>query len=82
MKKVYKKPTVIIENFLVSEHIASCNMEAANNVNISIDDLRFAGYFTSEEGCLKALAPGYEFEYNGTQLCYHTSVDTGIIFSS
>ncbi len=82
MKKIYKKPCVIIEDFTLSEHIAGCSLEYANGMKVSVDDLRFAKYFTKEEGCQKPLTDGSEIIYNGTQLCYHTSASAQVVFSS
>ena len=82
MKKTYKKPCVIIEDFTLSEHIAGCSLEYANGMKVSVEDLKFAHYFTQEEECQKSLTDGSEFIYNGTQLCYHTSASTQVVFSS
>lgn len=82
MKKVYKKPMLIIENFLVSEHIAACSTSYANNIEFVEGDLRFAGYFNLEEGCTQVLTDGSSFLYNGEQVCYHTYADNATIFSS
>lgn len=82
MKKIYEKPMLVIENFMVSQHIAACSPSYANNIQFVQDDLRFAGYFTTDEACGKALVSGSTIIYNGTQVCYHTSVDNATIFSS
>ena len=42
MKKTYKKPCVIIEDFTLSEHIAGCSLEYANGMKVSVEDLKFA----------------------------------------
>lgn len=80
MKKVYKKPMLVIENFMLSEHIAACSPQFANNIEFVVDDLKFAGYFT--DGCSRVISDGSSFIYNGTQVCYHTYVDNAIVFSS
>ena len=82
MKKIYKKPCVIIEDFTLSEHIAGCSLEYANGMKVSVDDLRYAHYFTLKEKCQKPLSDGTNFDYNGTQLCYHTSASAQVVFSS
>lgn len=80
MKRVYKKPMILQENFVLSENIAACDAAFGNGTNISIDDLKFAGYLT-DNSCRTVLTEMYEFTYNGLQLCYHTS--TGVnVFSS
>lgn len=82
MKKIYKKPCVIIEDFTLSEHIAGCSLESANGMEVSVEDLKYANYFTLEEKCQKPLSDGSNFIYNGTQLCYHTSASEQVVFSS
>lgn len=82
MKKTYKKPCVIIEDFTLSEHIAGCSLKYANGMELSVQDLKFAHYLTLEENCDKPLTDGSEFIYNGTRLCYHTSASAQVVFSS
>ena len=91
MKKVYTKPLAVMEDISLSEHIAACDANisnsSANNVGFSINDLQFAGYFTSEKSCSTDLDnPESPFEYNGKVYCYHTSVGTSstgvFVFSS
>lgn len=82
MKKTYKKPCVIIEDFTLSEHIAGCSLVSANGMTLSVDDLKFAHYLTEDENCERPLADGSEFIYNGTRLCYHTSASAQVVFSS
>lgn len=83
MKKVYKKPMLVIENFMLSEHIAACSPQFANNIEFVENDLRFAGYFTdTADGCSRIISNGSSFIYNSTQVCYHTYVDNAIVFSS
>lgn len=81
MKKVYKKPMLVIENFLVSEHIAACSSSYANNIEFVEADLKFAGYFASGS-CDYTLSDGETFNYNGEQVCYHTYADNATVFSS
>ena len=89
MKKTYKKPLLLIENFKLSENIAACDPSFGNNSNITLEDIEEAykvlGYFANG-ACTK----GEPIEnqpvkvYNGMnqiQLCYHGS--TGLnVFSS
>lgn len=91
MKKVYTKPLAVMEDISLSEHIAACDANisnsSANNVDFSIEDLRFAGYFTSGESCSTDLDNSERpFERDGKVYCYHTSVGTSstsvFVFSS
>lgn len=89
MKKTYKKPLLLIENFKLSENIAACDPSFGNNSNITLEDIEKAynvlGYFANDT-CKK----GEPIEnepvkvFNGMtqiQLCYHGS--TGLnVFSS
>lgn len=82
MKRIYEKPMLAIENFMVSQHIAACSPSYANNIEIVQEDLKYAGYFADKGVCENALVPGITIIYNGTRVCYHTSVDNATIFSS
>lgn len=83
MKKVYVKPSVLIENFVLSENIASCSPEFSNNMNVNdlISEVKgFTGYF-SDNSCKQQAKPGVDYTTpNGLKLCYHTS--TAVVFSS
>ena len=49
MKNLYEKPAVLVENFTLSENIASCDPSFSNNMDSIIEDVKgFTGYFTSE----------------------------------
>lgn len=82
MKKIYEKPLLAIENFMVSQHIAACTEAYANNIEIVKKDLMFLGYFSAEDNCGNTLLPGTIIQYDGVDLCYHTSVATATLFSS
>ena len=90
MKKVYTKPLAVMEDISLSEHIAACDANisnsSANNVDFSINDLRFAGYFTSGKNCNTDLDnPENPFIREGKVYCYHTSAGTStsvFVFSS
>lgn len=85
MKKAYTKPEIVIENFLLSEHIAACSGkdEFLNNVGTSMDDLiGFANALTSKETCDLIVQEGYEFAQGDTFYCYFTSAAGSTIFSS
>lgn len=85
MKKVYKKPIAVVEDFMLSQHIAACDMNvnstssAGNNVEFVIEDLRFAGYFTGESVCENDFENAGTVEIYGEVYCYHTSVDTSTV---
>lgn len=84
MKKNYRKPTVLIENFVLSEDIASCDTSYANNMdvqNMLADVQGFTGYFNSSLSCSKMAVEGQYTTTDGQQLCYHTSVGPNV-FSS
>lgn len=82
MKKAYKKPSAVVEDFMLSQHIAACDMNvnstssAGNNVEFVIEDLSFAGYFTGESGCKNKFEVAGPVEIYDDVYCYHTSVDT------
>ena len=83
MKKVYAKPIIVIEDFLVSEYIASCDPSFTNNMdvdNIIAAVQGFTGYFTSNYDCRNMAEEGIDYEILGTKLCYHTS--SAVVFSS
>ena len=42
MKKTYKKPLLLIENFKLSENIAACDPSFGNNSNITLEDIEKA----------------------------------------
>ena len=49
MKKTYVKPEVMVENFVLSDYIASCDPSFGNNMNLDnwINDIKgFFGLFT------------------------------------
>lgn len=89
MKKPYQKPQLCVENFLLSEMIASCayriTVQTTDNcaTNIS-EDILMAGWkelglFTT--GCQDVVQEGQDLIWSGTKLCYHTSQGTSV-FSS
>ena len=84
MKKSYIKPELAVEDFLVSEYIASCHPSFANNMDVDkiIADVQgFTGYFTSKYNCANLAQEGFDYmTQNGAKLCYHTY--SAVIFSS
>ena len=49
MKKFYEKPVIMVENFTLSENIASCDPSFSNNMESVIEDVKgFTGYFTEQ----------------------------------
>lgn len=87
MKKLYIKPQVAIENFILSENIASCaekisfttSAGCGNNANWVEELNKSFGYFGDSTGlnCSSSLDSG--FSWNGS--CYHTSTGSSV-FSS
>lgn len=84
MKNLYEKPAVMVENFMLSENIASCDPSFSNNMNVEdlIADVQgFTGYFTNEYGCMYMADSNVDYMTpNGQKLCYHTS--SAVVFSS
>ena len=83
MKKTYVKPEVMVENFVLSDYIASCDPSFGNNMNLDnwINDIKgFFGLFTSDYACGITPDTGVDMDLGGISLCYHTS--TNVIFSS
>lgn len=84
MKKSYSKPVIMVENFMLSEYIASCDPKFSNNYDIDnlMQDLKgFTGYFNDAYGCSKKASSGQTYTLpDGTSLCYHTSAS--VVFSS
>lgn len=83
MKNLYEKPTVMVENFTLSENIASCDPSFSNNMADSIinDVKEFTGYFTGDYNCANMVDPNIDYMTpSGQKLCYHTS--SAVIFSS
>lgn len=89
MKKIYNKPEICIENFLLSEMIASCSFTVTASTtetcatNIDEDVLMNAwkalGLFSS--GCKDSVETGDKLIWAGTKLCYHTSQGAGVFAS-
>lgn len=83
MKKEYKKPIIMVENFLLSECIASCGEAFGNNMDVDgfIEQVKgFTGYFTLDDGCTEIVVAGQDYTLLGQTLCYHTS--SNVVFSS
>ncbi len=74
MKNLYEKPAVMIENFTLSENIASCDPSFSNNMESIIEDVKgFTGYFTGQYSCSN-MAGAWLIDYGIDQkICYHTS---------
>ena len=80
MKKRYEKPAVMVENFMLSENIASCDPSFSNNMDSLIEDVKgFTGYFTNGYGCESMAEPGIDYGLD-QKICYHTS--SAVVFSS
>ena len=79
MKKFYEKPVIMVENFTLSENIASCDPSFSNNMESVIEDVKgFTGYFTEQYSCSNMAVPGTD--YGLQKICYHTS--SAVIFFS
>lgn len=79
MKKSYMKPTLLADNFGMSENISSDCEGIANwsefNCSVTIPDLGWVIYMSAENGCAKTGV--------GTDLiCYHNPTDANNVFSS
>lgn len=82
MKRKYKKPVIMVENFILSESIASCGDTFGNNMDVDefLKDVEgFTGYF-AENNCRNAAEPDKDYTFEGITLCYHTS--SNVVFSS
>lgn len=82
MKKPYNKPMIMVEVFSLSENIASCTPGLMNNLNITEDILKDMGLFTATQLCEVVVENGDKITWDKEQLCYHTSADGSVIFSS
>lgn len=86
MKKAYTKPEIVIEDFLLSEHIAACSGkdDFQNNVGISMDDLiNFGHVFTQgDSACWMIAEDGGTGMWNNEFYCYFTSANGRTLFSS
>lgn len=84
MKRIYEKPVVLVENFALSENIASCDPNFSNGMDVDklISDVNgFTGYFTDVKVCDNIAKPGDDYTIsNELKLCYHTN--TAVVFSS
>lgn len=84
MKKTYEKPAIMVENFMLSEYIASCDPSFSNNMNLDnwLNDLKGSfGVFNDAYQCDREPTPGSDYDLGGgTKICYHTS--TSVVFSS
>lgn len=92
MKKTYQKPAIVIENFMLTEMIASCtysvNIQTTSNCATNLGDSTLMdawkqlGLFNS--GDCEDLVPEGQLPgqgWNGEKLCYHTSQGMNV-FSS
>lgn len=92
MKKTYQKPAIVIENFMLTEMIASCaytvNSQTTSNCATNLGDStlmeswKALGLFNSGE-CVDPVPEGQlpGEGSNGDKLCYHTSQGMNV-FSS
>ena len=81
MKKKYEKPLIAVENYVLSQAIASCSTRIGFNSSACVFDdedapdgfrnLANIGYFTADGKCF--FRPNIEDAHNG--ICYHTSAN-------
>lgn len=92
MKKTYQKPAIVIENFMLTEMIASCaysvNIQTTSNCATNLEDSTLMdawkdlGLFNSKD-CVDSVPEGQlpGQGWNGDKLCYQTSQGMNV-FSS
>lgn len=91
MKKVYRKPEIAIENFLLSERIAACDTttvtytttaKCANNADI-VDELnRLLGIFSNSANCTDIPDSGVDLDFGGgLKVCVHQSTSNSVFGS-
>lgn len=86
MKKKYKKPELLIENFILSDYVASCGVivtfsQSGNCGKPSGVDPNFwdMGLFSGGNGC----SMNIENADGGTVgVCYHNSAESMMVFTS
>lgn len=80
MKKVYSKPEIVFESFILSQSIAAgCEYTDPNHVDLYMNGKGFA--FTTEANCAYKVTnqAGGDGEFNG--ICYHvfsTDVESAV----
>lgn len=91
MKKKYEKPSLVVENFMVSDYIAACDnditfaIECSNDLSGDaarlIELLMNAGGFSEgNSACTLDIPDGWESEYG--MVCYHNTAGTILVFAS
>lgn len=91
MKKVYTKPEIAVENFFLSERIASCagttvtyvtTASCANNADI-VDELhRLLGIFADSSNCSEIPESGVDIDFGGgLKVCLHQSTSNAVFGS-
>lgn len=83
MKKTYRKPALQIENFLLSERVASCTSQDPvfrTGCKVEIDAEMMAGFAALghpnlfSTSCTEQATGGIDINLDGgVDLCYHTS---------
>lgn len=91
MKKTYQKPAIVIENFMLTEMIASCaysvNIQTTSNCATNLEDSTLMdawkqiGLFNSDDKCADQVKEGMALNWNGDKLCYQSSQGMNV-FSS
>jgi len=83
MKKVYKKPTVIVEDFSLSTSIANgCDVkiDTANSGNCGLDFGAKVIFIETVAGCTPPYYGVDDGQYNG--ICYHVPMSNNDMFNS
>ncbi len=88
MKKIYTKPELFVENFLLSERVASCDSEDpafTNGCEVTVDSEVLAGFAALghpnlfSTSCEEQATGGVDINLDGNvDLCYHTSSGTSL----
>lgn len=95
MKKVYQKPQLLIENFMVSDYIATCTDNITFSNNTQCQDSYFSdevasslqlwatmGYFQDSSSCNQVMSLEDFVESFGGELCLHNPTGQYRVFSS
>lgn len=83
MKKVYKKPVVVIENFELSQHIAACQVPIKNKTYAVKEGCHADAPGLGEVGLFYWKIPGNTCAVDGEQFyCYTNGGNEAFVFSS
>lgn len=97
MKKEYKKPQLMVENFMVSDFIAACadmltfadnsqcqGYSVSDDLQQFLDGLKYGlGYFTdAQTGCAEFMTQDEFFDAFGGEVCKHNPTGGYQVFAS